>query len=57
MGASGHTIENCYAFQNRVQDLVEAKVVTFPPRGPNVKTNPMHTHKGVSVSVIEEVYK
>lgn len=54
MGAPDHTLEHCYAFQNCVQDLVEAKAVTFTPRGPNVKTNPMPTHGGASVSVIEE---
>ncbi|XP_050915072.1 uncharacterized protein LOC127130033 [Lathyrus oleraceus] len=54
MGAPGHTLENCFAFQNRVQDLIEAKVVTFTPRRPNVNTNPMPTHGGASVSAIEE---
>lgn len=55
MGAPGHTIENCYAFQNRVQDLVKSKAVTFTPTDPNVKTNPMLTHGGTSINVIEEV--
>ncbi|XP_050895879.1 uncharacterized protein LOC127102567 [Lathyrus oleraceus] len=54
MGAPGHTLENCFAFQNRVQDLIEAKVVTFTPRRPNVNTNPMPTHGDASVSAIEE---
>jgi len=54
MGAPGHTLENCFAFQNRVQDLIEAKVVSFTPRRPNVNTNPMPTHKDASVSAIEE---
>ncbi|XP_050893493.1 uncharacterized protein LOC127100384 [Lathyrus oleraceus] len=42
---------------NRVQDLIEAKVVTFTPRRPNVNTNPMPTHGGASVSSIEEINK
>ncbi|XP_050876657.1 uncharacterized protein LOC127080379 [Lathyrus oleraceus] len=54
MGAPGHTLENCFAFQNRVQDLIEAKAVSFTPRCPNVNTNPMPTHKDASVSAIEE---
>lgn len=54
MGAPGHTLENCFAFQNRVQDLIEAKVVTFTLRRPNMNTNPMPTHGGASVSAIEE---
>ncbi|XP_050877454.1 uncharacterized protein LOC127081215 [Lathyrus oleraceus] len=54
MGVPGYTLENCFAFQNRVQDLIEAKVVTFTPRRPNVNTNPMPTYRGASVSDIEE---
>ncbi|XP_050878831.1 uncharacterized protein LOC127082643 [Lathyrus oleraceus] len=54
MGAPGHTLENCFAFQNRVQDLIEAKVVSFTPRCPDVNTNPMPTHKDAFVSAIEE---
>lgn len=54
MGAPGHTLENCFAFQNRVQHLIEAKAVSFTPRRPNVNTNPMPTHKDASVSAIEE---
>ncbi|XP_050918902.1 uncharacterized protein LOC127136386 [Lathyrus oleraceus] len=57
MGAPGHTLENCFAFQNRVQDLIETKVITFTPRRPNVSTNAMPTHEGASVSAIEEVNK
>lgn len=44
MDASGHTIENCYAVKNHVQDLIESKVVTFTPTCPNVGTNLMMTH-------------
>ncbi|XP_050895907.1 uncharacterized protein LOC127102596 [Lathyrus oleraceus] len=54
MRAPSHTLENCFTFQNRVQDLIEAKVVSFTPRRPNVNTNPMPTHKDASVSAIEE---
>ncbi|XP_050875850.1 uncharacterized protein LOC127079506 [Lathyrus oleraceus] len=54
MGAPGHTLENCFAFQNRVQDLIEANVVTFTLRRPNVNTNPMPTHGDASVNAIEE---
>lgn len=44
MDAPEHTIENYYAFKNRVQDLIEAKVATFTQTCQNVKTNPMPTH-------------
>lgn len=55
MGAPA--LENYFAFQNRVQDLIEAKVDTFTPRRPNVNTNPMPTHGGALVSAIEEINK
>ena len=32
-GAPGHTIENCRALKNNVQDLLDAKVITFTPKG------------------------
>ncbi|XP_050897557.1 uncharacterized protein LOC127104416 [Lathyrus oleraceus] len=54
MGAPGHTLENCFAFQNWVQDLIKANAVSFTPRRPNVNTNPMPMHKDASVSAIEE---
>lgn len=54
MGAPDHTLEDCFAFQNQVQDLIKAKAVTFTPRRPNVNTNPIPTHGGASVSAIEE---
>ncbi|XP_050915885.1 uncharacterized protein LOC127130978 [Lathyrus oleraceus] len=57
MGAPGYTLENCFAFQNRVQDLIEAKAVSFTPRCPNVNTNPMPTHKDASVSALRRVIK
>lgn len=57
MGSPGYTLENCYVFQNRVQDLIEVKVITFTLRRLNVNTNPMPTHGGASVSAIEEVSK
>lgn len=57
MGAPGHTLENCYAFKNYVQDLVESKVVIFTPTIPNVKTNPMSAHAESSLNYIERVVR
>lgn len=54
MGAPGHMIENCRAFKHKVQDLIESKAITFAPNGPNINNNPMSSHVGPSVSVIEE---
>lgn len=35
--------------------MVEAKTITFTLKSPNVKTNPMPTHGGASISVVEEI--
>ena len=35
-GAPGHSIENCIAFKYKVQDLLDAKELSFAPMGSNV---------------------
>ena len=54
-GAPGHTIENCKALKFKVQDLVDAKIISFTPVGPNVQTNPMPPHAGATANAIEVV--
>ncbi|KAL5172671.1 hypothetical protein HKD37_16G045381 [Glycine soja] len=46
-GVPGHSIEQCVAFKHKVQSLIDAD-------GPNVKTNPLASHGGPSVNVVEE---
>src|SRR3954467_15356331 len=46
----GHTLEKCWAFRHKVQDLIESGAIAFDK--PNVKTNPMPRHDG-TVNVIE----
>jgi hypothetical protein len=36
-GAPGHDVERCYALRNAVQDLVEAKILSFTDLNPNVQ--------------------
>lgn len=57
MAAPGHTIENCRAFKHKVQDLIDAKAISFTPNGPNTNNNPMPPHVGPSVSMIKEEKK
>ncbi|XP_050914650.1 uncharacterized protein LOC127129531 [Lathyrus oleraceus] len=57
MGAPSHTIENCRAFKHKVQDLIDAKAISFAPNGPNTNNNPMPPHAGPSVSMTEEEKK
>src|SRR3954466_13888489 len=48
----GHTLEKCWAFRHKVQDLIESGAIAFDK--PNVKTNPMPHHEG-AVNAIEVV--
>ncbi|XP_058759673.1 uncharacterized protein LOC131632984 [Vicia villosa] len=51
-GAAGHDTERCIALKNKVQDLLDQKIIQFTPT-PNIVNNPMPTHGGSGVNVIE----
>ncbi|GKV15498.1 hypothetical protein SLEP1_g26285 [Rubroshorea leprosula] len=57
-GGVGHDLENCLALKHRVQDLIDAKElqITSEPEvvGPNVTKNPLPTHDGPTVNMIEK---
>lgn len=53
-GSSGHTTKNCMDFKYKVQELADAKLLTFKENGPNVKTNSLFGHPGPTVNAIEE---
>lgn len=55
--APSHFIDNYKAFNFNVQDLLDSKVISFAPTGPNVNNNPMPPHVGHSVNMIEESIK
>ncbi|XP_058784454.1 uncharacterized protein LOC131659261 [Vicia villosa] len=44
-GAAGHDTERCIALKNKVQDLLDQKIIQFTPT-PNIVNNPMPTHGG-----------
>lgn len=50
-GAVGHVVENCKAFKYVVQDLLDAKSISF--QQPNVTTNPLPGHGGPVVNAID----
>lgn len=52
--APKHTVENHKDLKYKVHDLIDSKVISFTPNGPNVNNNLMPSHVGPSVSVIEE---
>lgn len=51
-GAVGHVVENCKAFKYVVQDLLDAKSISF--QNPNVTTNPLPGHGGPSANAIDD---
>ncbi|KAL5153779.1 hypothetical protein HKD37_19G053270 [Glycine soja] len=53
-GAPGHNINSCLSFRYKVQHLISAGWLSFQEEGPNVKTNPLASHRGASVNAVEE---
>lgn len=52
VGYIGHSIEDCWPFKNKIQELINQKVLSFSEEKPNVKTNPLPNHNGPAVSVV-----
>ncbi|KAL5124604.1 hypothetical protein HKD37_02G004977 [Glycine soja] len=53
-GVPGHNIDSYIPFKYKVQHLISAGWLSFQEEGPNVKTNPLASHGGASVNVVEE---
>ncbi|KAL5180012.1 hypothetical protein HKD37_01G001213 [Glycine soja] len=53
-GVPGHNIDSCIPFKYKVQHLISVGWLAFQEEGPNVKTNPLASHGGASVNVVEE---
>lgn len=45
-GVPGHSIENCRILKEKVQDMIDSKILSFKDTSPNVNTNPLPTHSG-----------
>lgn len=53
--AIGHDVENCWALKYKVKELLDSKAIQFTPDNrPNVIQNPMPTHGGPTVNMVEE---
>ncbi|XP_058725911.1 uncharacterized protein LOC131597218 [Vicia villosa] len=50
-GAAGHDTERCIALKNKVQDLLDQKIIQFTPT-PNIVNNPMPAHGGSGVNAV-----
>ena len=53
-GVTGHATEDCRAFKELVQGLINSKRLSFKEKGPDVKNNPLPGHGGPGVNAIEE---
>lgn len=51
----GHTTKNCKALKQKVQELIDAKLLTFKELGPNVYNNPFPRHPHPSVNALENM--
>lgn len=52
-----HSAEDCKVLKNRIQGLVDSKAITFTLLGPSINKNPLPSHDGPSVNVVEEVLR
>ncbi|RDY08028.1 hypothetical protein CR513_07784, partial [Mucuna pruriens] len=50
--AMGHSIERCWSFKHKVQDLIDAGWLGFEENEPNVSTNPLPAHGGQSINAL-----
>ncbi|XP_070050752.1 uncharacterized protein [Nicotiana tomentosiformis] len=52
-GMKGHTIEKCRTLKDKIQMLIDTKVIQVKEATPNVRNNPLPDHRGEGVNVIE----
>jgi len=49
----GHTIDKCLSFKDKIQSLIDNKVIVAKEATPDVWNNPLPDHKGGGVHMIE----
>ncbi|KAK4737954.1 hypothetical protein R3W88_001651 [Solanum pinnatisectum] len=49
----GHDIDDCINLKHKIQDLIDQKVVSLQTVEPNVNSNPLPNHGGVTINMIE----
>ncbi|XP_070007200.1 uncharacterized protein [Nicotiana sylvestris] len=52
-GMKGHTIDECRSLKEKIQNLIDNKIIIAKEPAPNVRNNPLHDHKGRSIHMIE----
>ncbi|KAK4727155.1 hypothetical protein R3W88_032072 [Solanum pinnatisectum] len=48
-----HDTENCINLKHKIQDLIDQKVVSLQIVAPNINSNPLPNHGGVTINMIE----
>nr|XP_018624797.1 uncharacterized protein LOC108944345 [Nicotiana tomentosiformis] len=52
-GMKGHTIDECRILKDKIQTLIDTKVIQAKEVAPNVHNNPLPDHRGEGVNMIE----
>ncbi|XP_070040025.1 uncharacterized protein [Nicotiana tomentosiformis] len=52
-GMNGYTIYECRTLKDKIQTLIDTKVILAKETAPNVRNNPLPNHRGEGVNVIE----
>ncbi|XP_070015407.1 uncharacterized protein [Nicotiana sylvestris] len=49
----GHTIDECHYLKDKIQALIDNKIIVAKETAPNVRINPLPDHKGGGIHMIE----
>ncbi|XP_070015019.1 uncharacterized protein [Nicotiana sylvestris] len=52
-GMKGHTIDECRSLKDKIQNLIDNKIIIAKELAPNVCNNPLPDHKGRGIHMIE----
>ncbi|XP_070010134.1 uncharacterized protein [Nicotiana sylvestris] len=49
----GHTIDECQSLKDKIQSLIDKKIIVAKEPTPNIRNNPLPDHKGGGIHMIE----
>ncbi|XP_070004252.1 uncharacterized protein [Nicotiana sylvestris] len=52
-GMKGHTIDECRSLKDKIQALIDNKIIMAKEPAPNIRNNPLSDHKGEGIHMIE----
>lgn len=55
----GHSTKDCWPLKDKIQELINQKILSFSEETPNIKANPLPNHNGpvVNAFIEEEIAK